>query len=260
MKHNLFNFLLKYEIVLRDRPNFENQELLYENPLNSESDTEDFEMEGEGLATFPRGRLRLESKHGYPSDNDIYPHFVYWCPERFPDNIAISWDFYPIREPGLAMFWFAAQGLDGEHVLDDSLQERKGQFGNYYDGDINAFHTSYFRRNTHGTENMQGEDTGYDEVAFQTINLRKNKGGNRVMWGGDPIPSVEHADPPYRIRVVKHGEHVVFYVGDLQVYHWRDDGETYGPVYGGGSIGFRQMAPLIAEYSDLRVHQVEKVD
>lgn len=244
-----------------DRPSYENRELLYENPLASEQDTEDFVLEGEGLASFPRGRLRLESRYGYPSDEDVYPHFLYWCPETFPDETAISWDFYPVREPGLAMFWFAARGRNGEHVLDDSLADRNGRYGEYGDGDIDALHTSYFRRNDDiETENMDGETFGYHEREFQTVNLRKSKGLNRVMWGGDPIPSVAQAEPPYRIRVVKYGPDVVFSVEDLEAYRWTDDGETHGPVLGGGSIGFRQMTPLIAEYANLEVHSVEKVE
>ncbi|WP_248517956.1 DUF1961 family protein [Salinarchaeum laminariae] len=248
--------------MLEDRPQYENRELLYENPLRSEEDTEDFVIEGEGHASYPRDRLRLESNYGYPSDEDVYGHFLYWCPETFPDEIAISWDFYPIREPGLAMFWFAARGLNGEHVLDDSLDDRHGRYGeDYGDSDIDALHTSYFRRNDDVmTSNMEGEQVGYLEQEFQTVNLRKSKGLNPVMWGGDPIPCVDQAEPPYRIRVVKYGPDVVFSVEGLEVYRWTDDGETHGPILGEGSIGFRQMAPLIAEYTDLEVHSVEKVD
>jgi hypothetical protein len=44
----------------------------------------------------------------------------------------------------------------------------------------------------------------------------------------------------------------------IQVFSWSDDGETYGPIFGGGKIGFRQMTPLIAEYGDLIIKRVEK--
>lgn len=42
----------------------------------------------------------------------------------------------------------------------------------------------------------------------------------------------------------------------LALCDWTDDGSTDGPVLGGGRIGFRQMTPMIAEYANLRVHQV----
>jgi hypothetical protein len=35
------------------------------------------------------------------------------------------------------------------------------------------------------------------------------------------------------------------------------DGKSHGPLLGGGKIGFRQMAPLIAEYANFRVRALE---
>jgi hypothetical protein len=42
----------------------------------------------------------------------------------------------------------------------------------------------------------------------------------------------------------------------LQLLHWEDDGETHGPVLDSGKIGFRQMAPMMAEYANLTVHDI----
>jgi hypothetical protein len=78
-----------------------------------------------------------------------------------------------------------------------------------------------------------------------------------VAQGADPLPSVADAQPPYRIQLVKCGSEIAFSIRDLPILTWRDDGKTYGPPLGGGKIGFRQMAPLIAEYANLRVHAVE---
>ena len=47
-----------------------------------------------------------------------------------------------------------------------------------------------------------------------------------------------------------------FIINDLTVFSWQDDGSTYGEVLGGGKIGFRQMAPMIGEYSNLRVYEI----
>jgi hypothetical protein len=79
-----------------------------------------------------------------------------------------------------------------------------------------------------------------------------------VAQGADPLPSVADATPPYRIQVVKCGPEVAFYINDLPILNYLDDGETYGPLLGRGKIGFRQMAPLIAEYANLQVHTVER--
>ena len=43
----------------------------------------------------------------------------------------------------------------------------------------------------------------------------------------------------------------------ITIFLWEDDGNTYGPVLGKGKIGFRQMTPLIAEYSNLVVRTIE---
>jgi len=231
---------------------FEETELLYRNPLSSPEDIAEWTLEGNAAITFPRGRMRMENTDD-PNGVDE-PHYVHWCPERFPDEIKVGWDFWPLQEPGLCMIFFAATGIDGEHVLDPALQNRTGIYDQYVNGDINALHLSYFRRNHHGPDGAK------DEIEFQTVNLRKSKGFHLVQRGGDPIPSVKDANPPYRIEVVKCGPEVAFHVDGTQVLRWVDDGETYGPPLEDGSIGFRQMAPTMGEYADLTVHAVERTD
>lgn len=164
-------------------------------------------------------------------------------PGGLPGDIVASWSFKPIREPGLAMFWLCAAGRHGEDLFDPALAERTGEYRQYFKGDINAYHVSYFRR-----KNPE------DERRFHTCNMRKSYGFHLVCQGGDPIPSVPDVIDPYRITVAKLGGRVQLKIDDLVVFDWLDDGETYGPVHPGGRIGFRQMAPLIAEYADLKVH------
>ncbi|MCK4591294.1 MAG: DUF1961 family protein [Candidatus Latescibacteria bacterium] len=217
--------------------------ILYENPLASESDVRDFRLEGDAAISFPQGRMRLENKRS-PEEGQA-ANYVLWCPKLFPSDIAVSWDFYPIREPGLAMFWFAANGKDGKDLFDPSFAPRTGQYQQYHHGDINALHISYFRRNTN------------KERTFQTCNMRKSYGFHLVCQGADPIPTATYAEPPYRIQVIKDGAEVTFSINNLQIFRWEDDGESYGPVLGGGRIGFRQMAPLIAEYANLTVHRTK---
>jgi len=42
----------------------------------------------------------------------------------------------------------------------------------------------------------------------------------------------------------------------VEVFRFEDDGETYGPLLKGGKIGFRQLAPMIGEYADLKVYEI----
>ena len=229
--------------------------ILYENPLASPADVVGFVMEGPGRVTFPRGRMRLESaveqRTGVQADPERNAHLVYWVPEVFPDHVEVSWEFTPLREPGLAILFFSAVGQDGRDIFDPALAPRDGPYRQYHHGDIHALHVSYFRRRYAG------------ECVFHLCNLRKSFGFHMVAQGPDPIPPARHARGPYRMRLRKSGPEVVFRIGsavagepELELLRWTDDGSAYGPVLGGGRIGFRQMSPLIAEYANLRVETV----
>jgi hypothetical protein len=222
-------------------------DILYQNPLASSLDIAGWRMEGDGTTSFPHGRMRQESLR--PPEDGQDANIVHWCPEVFPDNIEISWDFWPLHEPGLAILFFAATGQQGESIFDPSLAKRVGPYNQYHHGDINALHVSYFRRRLE------------DEMRFHTCNLRKSYGFHLVAQGADPIPEARFARGPYRIRLIKAGNMVQFGIGrnepPLTLFTWYDDGKTYGPVLGGGRIGFRQMSPLIAEYANLTVRRVE---
>ncbi|MNI98610.1 hypothetical protein D3C73_1574870 [compost metagenome] len=54
--------------------------------------------------------------------------------------------------------------------------------------------------------------------------------------------------------IVKQGAALLFAVNEMVLFRWEDDGVTWGPLLGGGKLGFRQMAPLIAEYANLKVY------
>lgn len=224
---------------------YELGEVIYENAFADPSDVVGFRLEGDAAVTFPQGRMRMENRRD-PGEGQA-ANFVYWCPENFPSDIVVSWDFWPIREPGLCILFFSAIGGEGQDLFDDSLAERAGEYNQYHSSDINALHVSYFRRKFE------------DERAFHTCNLRKSHGFHLVCQGADPLPSVPDATPPYRIQVVKCGPNVTFSINDLQIFDWVDDGESYGPILGGGKIGFRQMAPLIGEYANLVVRGVTQV-
>jgi hypothetical protein len=59
------------------------------------------------------------------------------------------------------------------------------------------------------------------------------------------------ADGPYRLSVTSVDGRISFWVDDLEVLDWVDDGSVGGPPLVGGKIGFRQMAPMVGEYADL---------
>jgi hypothetical protein len=214
--------------------------LIYNNPLASPADVESFRMEGDAAVSFPLGRMRLESVRG--AEEGQKANFVYWCPDTFPSELAVEWDFRPIREPGLAILFFAAKGRGGEDLFDPRLAARSGEYEQYHSGELNAFHISYFRRRWP------------EERRFHTCNLRKSFGFHLAAQGADPIPGVADAEGPYRLLVVKQAEWIRFFINGLPIFEWEDDGSAFGPHLTDGKIGFRQMSPLIAEYANLKVY------
>ena len=215
---------------------------VYANPLASEADVADFTLEGQAAIGFPEGRLRLENAVD-PSEGDL-ANFVLWGDAELPDHVCIRWDFYPLREPGLAILFFSARGHGDRDVLDPSLKARHGAYPEYHSSDLDAFHVAYFRRK-HPPER-----------AFHTCNLRKSAGFHLVAQAADPLPDVEDGFPPYRMTLLKSGPDVWFAANALPLFHWKDDGK-HGDVLGGGRFAFRQMAPLVAEYANLEVCRVE---
>lgn len=217
--------------------------LLYRKPLTGAADVGGFRLEGDADVTFPEGRLRLASRRD-PAGGQA-ANFVLWCPEEFPDEIAVSWEFWPLREPGLCILFFAARGGGGEDLFDSRLARRAGEYPQYHSGEISALHVPDFRRRSR------------DERAFHVCNLRKSRGFDLVAQGADPLPSVEDARPPYHPTPTKYGPQVAFAINGLPISRWADDGRAYGWVPAGGKIGFRQMAPLVAGYANCRVHALE---
>jgi hypothetical protein len=222
---------------------FKKGKILYENPLACPEDIRGFRLEGDADITFPERRMRMKNAFERDDEKHQSGNFVFWCPIDFPDNIAVSWDFRPFTDVGLAMFWVAAKGRNGEDLFDPALSARNGQYVQYHHGDINALHVSYFRRNP-------------KEIGFRICNLRKSHGFHLVCQGGDPLPDSKYAAPAYRLEVIKSGQHLRFSMNNVVLFHWLDDGCSFGPVLKDGKIGFRQMAGLIAEYANLQVHEV----
>ncbi|MFD1956031.1 DUF1961 family protein [Paenibacillus thailandensis] len=220
--------------------------MIYTNPLAKPEHVASFRMEGDAAVTFPLGRMRLESTRDESEGQRA--NFVFWCPADFPADAAVSWDFWPVREPGLAIMFFSANGTEGRDLFDPSIKPRTGEYDQYHHGEMNAFHVSYFRRKW------------AEERKFLTCNLRKSYGFHLVAQGADPIPGVMDAIGPYRMLIVKEGPRILFAINDLPIFRWEDDGATYGPLLGGGKLGFRQMAPFIGEYANLTVYAPESRD
>ena len=218
------------------------EKLIYDNPLSRPEDVENFVLEGKAAISFQEGNMRLEN--GLDQELGQKANYVLWCPEEFPENIKITWEFKPVTDQGLCILFFAASGRNGEDLFDSALAERTGEYPQYHSGDINAFHVSYFRRKEP------------DERAFHTCNLRKSYGFHLAAQGADPLPGAADANGFYRMSIRKYHNEIRFSINDLLVFEFEDDGHTFGEVLKGGKIGFRQLAPLTADYRNLKVYEL----
>jgi hypothetical protein len=215
--------------------------MIYENPLASASDVKDFILEGSAHVSFAEGRMVMENAR--PPEDGQDANFVHWCPEVFPRDIEISWDFTPLRLPGLCILFFGATGLakDGSPIslFDPRLSLRAGRYEQYTSSDVSYLSLSYFRRRWE------------EEQRLHLVNLRAAPGFEMLAQGADPIPSEVGIGRTYAIRVRRKGPRVTMLIEDLPVLDWTAPDKCAVP--GAGNIGLRQMAPLKAAYANLRV-------
>lgn len=217
--------------------------ILYRNALTCADDLSDWIVEGPMVSSFPAGRLRMESAAD-PAEGQA-ANFVAWLPVQHTGDVRVSWDFRPLREPGLAMIFWSALGQGGDSIHDAALPTRTGEYDQYHSGAIDAYHLSYYRR------------MWASERSLHTCNVRKSHGFHLVAQGPDPLPAVLDADRDYHLELTWTGTTVEFTVEGLTALRWTDDGTVGGPAHTrGGAIGLRQMAPLIAEYSNLVVEAI----
>jgi len=224
-------------------PEFKVTETLYANPLASETDVADWVREGQPVTRFKEGRMYLSN--GMDPSEGQAANYLFWAPPVVSGSFRATWEFQPLEEPGLAMFWFCAAGRNGEDLFDPTLAPRAGNYRQYHSGDINAYHLSYFRRKNP------------DERGFHTANMRKSHGFHLVCQGADPIPSVEDVRGPFAIEGVKLDNWIRFAIDELVLFTWKDTGDIGGPPLSAGRFGFRQMAPLLATYANFKVERIE---
>lgn len=218
--------------------------LIYENTLSTNEDIADFILEGKATVE-PTGKC-LRMKNAISSEQGQKANYVLWCAKEFPADIRIEWDFKPLTDIGLCILFFCAKGRKGEDLFSSELALRTGDYMQYHSGDINAFHVSYFRRKEP------------EERAFRTLNLRKSHGFHLVAQGGDPMPPAQDITDFYHIACEKNENIIKFFINDVCLFSFEDDGKTHGSLLQGGKIGFRQLAPLEAEYKNLKVYELCK--
>ena len=114
---------------------------------------------------------------------------------------------------------------------------------------MNSYHVSYL---------SAGPRNSSIPGARRTANVRKNSGFWLVASGDDQIQGHGYGRVPHRVRLLKVKNHLQVEVNGKLSVSFTDDGKTYGPVWGDGYIGLRQMNHILsATYQNLRVYRVE---
>ena len=215
--------------------------LLYEAKLADKQDVNDWVLEGPGEISFEDGWMKMRSTRP-DARGPLNGHIVHWCPKEFPDRFVAEWDIQLLDDMGLTIVFFAAKGENGEDIFDTSLPERDGTFVHYIRRSVKSYHISYYA----STPNYVGRPTS---------NLRKNNRFYFLSNGQVAIPAA--SKDVHHIRLIKDGAHIQLQCdGKVSIDFTDPGGERYGPVYGGGKIGHRQMQWTVGRYRNFRVWEL----
>lgn len=168
-------------------------------------------LEGTGAATIENGRLVLQED---PDGVGV----VLWTQSDWPENVELSFDLSFSNKRGIGVFFFAAQGAQGEDLF-DTPTTRTGVYDEYIHGELNAYSFSLHRFFPDGKHNPGA-------------NLRRNPGFN-LLNAASPDPVTE-ADRDYHIRLRKVGGSIQLEVDGATIHDYVDE----DPL-GAGKIGFR---------------------
>ncbi len=226
----------KSNFISNAEPYPEKGKLIYENDFSNKAKLGDWIMEGPGELKFVGGWMELFSP------DKKWDH-VLWCPKDFPASFIAEWDMQNMDTTnGLAIIFFAASGSKGEDIFDPDMPKRDGTFKYYNRGRINCYHISYY---AHNPKNPDRGDS----------HLRKDPAFDMLQTGREGIPATSTS--VHHIKLIKNIGHILMFIDDRKIIDFTDDGKIFGPVYGKGKIGFRQMRWTDFRYRDFRVWEIK---
>ena len=212
-----------------------------------EPEPEQWVLEGPAEAFIDDGELVIDNLTMGPK------HTVLWLPRVFPSSFMLEFDItLEEADEGLAIVFFAARPRDAPDasIFQPGLAKREGLFRNYIVGDVNSYHVSYLAADKTG-QGLYGPR--------RTANVRKNSGFWLVACGEDQIQGKGLGRGPHRVRILKDGPSIRVEANGRLSVAFDDDGKAWGPVWGDGYIGLRQMNHTRSgRYRDLRVYAVQR--
>lgn len=211
--------------------------LIYHNAFAVTGDVKDWVMEGPGQLRFSDGWMEMYAP------KEKWDH-VFWCPKDFPGSFIAEWEVQNLdTSKGLVIVFFAATGSGGRDIFDAGMPRRDGTFKYYNKGEIDCYHISYY------SNNPKLPDRG-------DSHLRKDP-MNALLVTGEAGVATRSAEA-HKARLIKDGAHIIMYMDDRKIIDYVDDGKGYGPAYGAGKIGFRQMRWTDFRYRNFNVWELKK--
>lgn len=208
---------------------------VYETLFDDGTELNDWKLEGGDVARVTdNGDLLLKSKK----------HAVFWLTKRIPADFLLEFTVRPHnRKNGLNIVFFNTTGPNGENIFDPPIKPRDGSFKQYWDGDLQSYHVSYWA----GAGANAGTRGGQ-------ANLRRNPGKTLLASGNDLITSGE-TGTHQTVRFYKRGGAIRVMVDDVVAVAYDDDDPLDLP----GWIGLRQMGhTLSCRYGHVRIWPLRK--
>jgi len=214
---------------------YNKKDLVYENSFSSKADLNDWRLEGAAKALIRDNRLEMYSP-------DQKSHHVFWCPQELPSNFMAEWEMQNLNpKAGLCIVFFAAKGVNGEDVMDPTLEKRTGVFSQYTKGDLNNYHISYY------TNNPKKPNRPFSH-------LRKNKGFKTVQYGARGIPV--NSTATHQLQLIKKENHISMSVDGREIINWKDENKELGLPLAEGKFAFRQMQWSHFTYKNLKIWNI----
>ena len=270
---SLLNLLI-HGCVLKQSESDYKTELIYSCEFESESDLEDWIMEGPGVAKIVDGKLLLHSKYydvankhlvdkglifdGFDTsfynavehemlptlggDTANYYHngefrggdIVFWNKFKTTENYIIEFDFQSLSKHALHMIMFSVSGLDGEDVFADNLADRYGLAAHYTQSDLRSYRISFFA------------------PGRGTTNMRKTPGKIQTVKG--PDITLDNPKGVHHMKIVKYSNHIQWYINDQLSFSFADD--LNDGALGAGQTAIRVMIPAMGYYDNYKIYSI----
>lgn len=247
--------------------------LVYSCNFSQQTDLNDWQMEGPGIAKIQDGRLLLYSKYFDAANehltkngeifsgakgefysvveaamrkeigdsinayfvDDVFRggHIVFWNKFKTPNNYIIECDFKSLSGSALHMLMFSCSGENGEDVFAPNLKKRFGVAAQYTKSDLYNYRISFFA------------------PGRGTTNMRKCPGRILTVKGEDF--TLENKMKKHHLKIIKYKNSIKWYINGKLSFEFEDGIDSY---LKGGQTAIRLMVPAKGLYDNYQIFEI----